>query len=391
MLSAAWLNYQLPIQSRVYPYNGWWLYLCLPDFVKENEWKVNYCLCYIYMFEPCRGKHAGQPPHADKWRCKRSTSSPVYGLRISLHPSSTLQPRPQPRQVLHPAVARQSHTGTHIHVKHCNGRDSGKPVSADIDGLSCKQTFKLFPVTVTRTVFVLVSVVVFVMSLSQASLATLENCTTDCCLLSKRKEGRLCPQTRSFLFTFFFVHNKIGHLFSAGQKKKKAFIQMKSRALVLRGFLWNTDMETIWCSQALNMLLIIASQYAENSFKLRCFFLLLFHAWCINAVLCSIHPSLNEYTPLITLDLTRVAVIWGQCPHFYESHPFLIATFLCSLPQIKQLVLLGNNILTSIFFRTFFFPCLITMHCFAIYLSLPPSRLFSIAIALCILHVPLIN
>lgn len=42
---------------------------------------------------------AEQPPHATQWRNERGPLVPVHGLRITLHPSSTLQPRSQPGQV----------------------------------------------------------------------------------------------------------------------------------------------------------------------------------------------------------------------------------------------------------------------------------------------------
>ncbi|XP_021230295.1 tumor protein p73 isoform X5 [Numida meleagris] len=44
--------------------------------------------------------NAEQPLHATQWRNERGPFVPVHGLRIALHPSSTLQPRSQPSQDL---------------------------------------------------------------------------------------------------------------------------------------------------------------------------------------------------------------------------------------------------------------------------------------------------
>ncbi|XP_032057328.1 tumor protein p73 isoform X3 [Aythya fuligula] len=45
-------------------------------------------------------RNAKQPPHATQRRNERGPLIPVHGLGITLHPSSTLQPRSQPRQDL---------------------------------------------------------------------------------------------------------------------------------------------------------------------------------------------------------------------------------------------------------------------------------------------------
>lgn len=43
--------------------------------------------------------NAEQPPHAEQWRNERGPLLPVHGVGVPLHPPSTLQRRPQPRQV----------------------------------------------------------------------------------------------------------------------------------------------------------------------------------------------------------------------------------------------------------------------------------------------------
>ncbi|XP_032935190.1 tumor protein p73 isoform X4 [Catharus ustulatus] len=43
---------------------------------------------------------AEQPPHAGQWRDERGPLIPVHGVWVTLHPPTTLQPRPQPRQDL---------------------------------------------------------------------------------------------------------------------------------------------------------------------------------------------------------------------------------------------------------------------------------------------------
>uniref|UniRef100_A0A8B9FPV5 Cellular tumor antigen p53 n=1 Tax=Amazona collaria TaxID=241587 RepID=A0A8B9FPV5_9PSIT len=43
-------------------------------------------------------RDAEQSPHAAQWRDERRPRVPVHGVRITLHPPTALQPRPQPRQ-----------------------------------------------------------------------------------------------------------------------------------------------------------------------------------------------------------------------------------------------------------------------------------------------------
>lgn len=89
------------------------------------------------MHVSCRCEHAGRPPHAVERRREWSTLSPDDGVSISLHPASTLQPRPQPHQVLHAAVARLSLAFSHAHTRSHTPDCKSTEMTACLENLPC--------------------------------------------------------------------------------------------------------------------------------------------------------------------------------------------------------------------------------------------------------------